>query len=61
MDRVKVELLTPQQARAVMTETVLPAIKAHLIAGRQHAMRLLGIQEFDFDSIHCVSCLVSVG
>jgi hypothetical protein len=43
MDRVKVELLNPQQARAVMTETVLPAIKAHLMAGTQLVLEVRGM------------------
>jgi hypothetical protein len=43
MDRIKVKLLNPQQARAVMTETVLPAIKAHLIAGTQLVLEVRGM------------------
>lgn len=43
MDRVTVELLNPQQARHMMTQTVLPAIKAHLMAGTQMVLEIRGM------------------
>ncbi len=43
MDRVKVELTSPQQARQMLTSTVLPAIKAHLMAGTQLVLEVRGM------------------
>jgi hypothetical protein len=43
MDRVKVELTNPQQARQMLTSTVLPAIKAHLMAGTQLVLEVRGM------------------
>lgn len=43
MERVTVELLNPQQARHMMTQTVLPAIKAHLMAGTQMVLEIRGM------------------
>jgi hypothetical protein len=42
MDRVKVELLNPQQAHQVLSATVWPAVKAHLQAGTQLVLELRG-------------------
>ncbi len=43
MDRVKVELTNPQQARQMLTTTVLPAIKAHLMAGTKLVLEVRGM------------------
>ena len=43
MDRVKVELLNPQQAHVILSQTVWPAIKAHLMAGTQLVLELRGM------------------
>jgi hypothetical protein len=47
MDRVKVELINPQQARQMLTTTVLPAIKAHLMAGTQLVLEVRGMTRTD--------------
>ncbi len=47
MDRVKVELTSPQQARQMLTSTVLPAIKAHLMAGTQLVLEVRGMTRTD--------------
>lgn len=43
MDRVRVELINPQQAYALITATVWPAIKAHLMAGTQLILEVRGL------------------
>lgn len=43
MDRVRVELMNPQQAHGVLSATVWPAIKAHLQAGTQLILELRGL------------------
>jgi hypothetical protein len=43
MDRVKVELNNPQQAYQVITHTVWPAAKAHLMAGTQLVLEVRGM------------------
>ena len=43
MDRVTVELINPVQARQLLTTTVLPAIKAHLMAGTKLVLEVRGM------------------
>ncbi len=43
MDRVSVELLTPQQAHQVLAGTVWPAVKSHLMAGTQMVLEVRGL------------------
>ncbi len=47
MDRVKVELTSPQQARHVLTQTVLPAIKANIMAGTPLVLEVRGMTRTD--------------
>jgi hypothetical protein len=43
MERVAYKLLNPQQAHTLLTNTVWPAIKAHLMAGSQVAIEVRGV------------------
>lgn len=43
MDRVSVELTTPQQAYQMLTQTVWPAIKANLMEGTQMVLEVRGM------------------
>lgn len=43
MDRVTVDLLNPQQAHRVLSDTVWPAVKSHLMAGRQLVLEVRGM------------------
>lgn len=43
MDRVSVELTTPQQAYQMLTQTVWPNIKANLMAGTQMVLEVRGL------------------
>ena len=43
MDRVKVDLLNPAQAHKVLSETVWPTVKAHLLAGQQLVLEVRGM------------------
>lgn len=47
MDRVKVELLNPQQAHSMLSQTVWPSIKAHLMAGTQVVLEIRGKKRSD--------------
>jgi hypothetical protein len=43
MERVAYKLLNPQQAHTLLTNTVWPAIKSHLMAGSQVAIEIRGV------------------
>jgi hypothetical protein len=47
MDRVKVELTTPQQAHQMLTTTVWPAIKANIMAGTPLVLEVRGMTRTD--------------
>jgi hypothetical protein len=47
MDRVKVELLNPQQAHQILASTVWPAVKSHLMAGTQLVLEVRGMTRTD--------------
>jgi hypothetical protein len=47
MDRVKVQLLNPQQAHQVLAGTVWPAVKSHLMAGTQLVLEVRGMTRTD--------------
>ena len=47
MDRVKVELLNPQQAHQMLASTVWPAVKSHLLAGTQMVLEVRGMTRTD--------------
>jgi hypothetical protein len=56
MDRVKVELNSPQQAYQVITHTVWPAAKAHLMAGTQLVLEVRGKKRSDAQNSLMWSC-----
>jgi len=60
MDRVKVELTSPQQAKAVLSETVWPAIKALIMAGTQLVLEVRGKKRSDPQNKLMWSCMTDL-
>lgn len=60
MDRVKVELLNPQQAHVILSKTIWPNIKAHLQAGTQVVLEIRGKKRSDAQNKLMWSCMTDL-